>query len=66
MAVDGVEPPFVTTDHRHVVGQFRPWDFNQIQATMRRPPALQPLAALDDRILTIVIAASWAVRHHAR
>jgi hypothetical protein len=49
MAVEGVEPPFVTTDHRQVVVQSRPWGCDQHRAAMRRLPAAQPLMAVNDR-----------------
>lgn len=47
MAVDGVEPPFVTMDHRQVVGLSRLSALGLTQSAMHRITAGQLRAALN-------------------
>ena len=52
MAVDGVEPPFVTTDHRQVVGLCRHSTSGLTWSAMQRLAAIYSQVASNINLLT--------------
>jgi len=55
MAVDGVEPPFMTTAHWQVVGLTGHWPVGRFRAAMWRPAVVQPLMASNGSFSTLRI-----------